>query len=581
MSKLNVDQKTIKDLFQDKKSDFLIPDYQRPYAWGENECQTLWEDIFSFAFPNDDYSRFDSENDEYFLGPIVTFKNENKKLEIIDGQQRLTTLMLLLRAFYSKFDNMRDENSRTTREIIERCIWKTDEFEKPKMSELKIDSEVATDGDKEEFLEILRSGLSKNGNKSKYSQNYKFFQNKISEFLSNYPSYFSYLPVRILNNCILLPIEADNQDTALRIFSTLNDRGKPLSDADIFKAQFYKYYKSINLKNDFIEKWKNLEELCDKLFSNSSGTPMDELFTRYMYFERAKQGISSSTTEALRKFYEKDSYKLLKNQTTLENLIDLADFWKDVAVQDDERFSDRVLRQLYILNYAPNGMWTYFISVYYLKNRDNDGKLNDEDFYYFLSKTIAFVWTYAITNPGVNALRSPIYTEMLNIVKEQPVNFERYKFDEDTVKSLFNAYSFSNIRPLTKSMLVWWMFQNPNQGLLSLDTSIEIEHIFARNRQNKEKSLLDARKIEQIGNKAILEKRINIRASDYRFFDKIKYYQGFTNGRNQVKEGTKNTELIEMANSQIDFTESNIEKRNTDILSCFISFLRQNDLLQK
>lgn len=125
------------------------------------------------------------------------------------------------------------------------------------------------------------------------------------------------------------------------------------------------------------------------------------------------------------------------------------------------------------------------------------------------------------------------------------------------------------------------MFQNPNQGLLSLDTSIEIEHIFARNRQNKEKSLLDARKIEQIGNKAILEKRINIRASDYRFLDKIKYYQGFTNGRNQVKEGTKNTELIEMANSQIDFTESNIEKRNTDILSCFISFLRQNDLLQK
>ena len=41
MSKLNVDQKTIKDLFQDKKADFLIPDYQRPYAWGETECQTL------------------------------------------------------------------------------------------------------------------------------------------------------------------------------------------------------------------------------------------------------------------------------------------------------------------------------------------------------------------------------------------------------------------------------------------------------------------------------------------------------------------------------------------------------------
>ena len=106
MSKLNIDQQTIKELFSNKKSDFLIPDYQRPYAWDDVEYQTLWDDIFSFAFPDNDYTLFDSENDEYFLGPIVTFKNEDNKLEIIDGQQRLTTLMLLLRAFYSFFGNM-------------------------------------------------------------------------------------------------------------------------------------------------------------------------------------------------------------------------------------------------------------------------------------------------------------------------------------------------------------------------------------------------------------------------------------------------------------------------------------------
>ena len=46
MSKLNIDQKIIKDLFGGKKSDFLIPDYQRPYAWGEKECQTLWHGNF-------------------------------------------------------------------------------------------------------------------------------------------------------------------------------------------------------------------------------------------------------------------------------------------------------------------------------------------------------------------------------------------------------------------------------------------------------------------------------------------------------------------------------------------------------
>ena len=86
MSKLNVDQRTIFDLFSDRKSDFLIPDYQRPYAWGDKECQTLWDDIFTFAFPENDYTKFDSDNDEYYLGPIVTFKNDLGKIEVIDGQ---------------------------------------------------------------------------------------------------------------------------------------------------------------------------------------------------------------------------------------------------------------------------------------------------------------------------------------------------------------------------------------------------------------------------------------------------------------------------------------------------------------
>lgn len=59
--------------------------------------------------------------------------------------------------------------------------------------------------------------------------------------------------------------------------------------------------------------WKKLEELCERIFHPISVTPMDELFTRYMYFVRAKMEIVSSTTEALKKFYEKNSYALLKD----------------------------------------------------------------------------------------------------------------------------------------------------------------------------------------------------------------------------------------------------------------------------
>lgn len=578
MSKLNVDQKTIKDLFQSKKSDFLIPDYQRPYAWGETECRTLWDDIFSFAIPDEGKTKFD-ENSEYFLGPIVTFRNE-EKLEVIDGQQRLTTIMLLLRAFYSKFGHMQDKASVSTKQNIEKCLWKTDEFGEPDMTKLKIDSEVATDNDKEEFLEILRTGVIGKEMKSRYACNFRFFQENIDDFLSKYPTYFSYLPTRIMNNCILLPIEAESQDTALRIFSTLNDRGKPLSDADIFKAQFYKYFSNLNKKEEFIKQWKRLEELCERIFHPISGTPMDELFTRYMYYIRAKMGIVSSTTEALRKFYEKNSYALLKDENTLFELMTLAEFWEDVSNQDVNRFSEKVLKQLFILNYAPNGMWTYFVSVYFMQNKDENGLLNDDSFYSFLQKITGFIWTYAVSNPGVNALRTPVYAELVNIVNNKPVEFAKYKFDEDTVRSMFDNFSFNNGRPITKAMITWWAYQNDNQPLLSLETTFEIEHIYARNRQEKENSMSNSGNVESLGNKALLEKRINIRASDYRFEDKKKYYQGFTNNKGQVKDGTGVVELLDLTSNSSDFTEDDIINRYNSIINCFIGYLKENSLIK-
>ncbi len=580
MSKLNVDQKTIMLLFSDKKSDFLIPDYQRPYAWEEGQCQTLWDDIFTFAFPDNNCDKFDS-NEEYFLGSIVTFENDYNKKEVIDGQQRLTTLMLLLRAFYTKFGNMQDENSKSTRDRIAQCLWKTNEFGQPNMNVLKIDSEVATDNDKDEFLEILRTGIVNKEQKSNYAKNFRFFQEKIDSFLSEYPSYFAYLPARILANCILLPIEAESQDTALRIFSTLNDRGLPLSDADIFKAQFYKHYSTRNQKDRFIEQWKELEDITGRIFKPLNGTPMDELFTRYMYFIRAKQGIKSSTTEALRKFYERGKYSILKQDETLPNLKILVDFWHDVYNQSSDRFSQKILRKLFILNSAPNGMWTYFMSVYFLQNKNDKEQLEENKFEEFLNKTIGFVWAFAFTNPGVNALRTPIYAEMINIVNSKPINFDEHKFSEHTLRTAITNFEFKNGRPITRSLLTWWAFKDDNQEIPGLNTTFDIEHIFAKKRQENDRSLSNSKHLEYIGNKSLLEDKINIRASDYRFNDKAKYYQGFTNDKGQHKAGTIISELVVLSKNHVDFTEQDIIQRNEKILTHFVDYLNHHNLIKK
>ena len=84
---------------------------------------------------------------------------------------------------------------------------------------------------------------------------------------------------------------------------------------------------------------------------------------------------------------------------------------------------------------------------------------------------------------SVNALRSPVYPEMINIISDLPVTFSGYKFEEDNVKNIMNGYVFTNGRPITKSILAWWAYTDQNQELISLDTNLEIEHIYSKKRQ--------------------------------------------------------------------------------------------------
>ena len=117
-----------------------------------------------------------------------------------------------------------------------------------------------------------------------------------------------------------------------------------------------------------------------------------------------------------------------------------------------------------------------------------------------------------------------------------------------------------------------------NCRIVTFITVYHIEHIFARKRQENESSLSNSNKLESLGNKILLEKKINIRASDYRFTDKKKYYEGFTNDKGQYKEGTKIVELQGFAKNKADYTESDIDSRQESIIDTFVDFLKQNNL---
>lgn len=574
MSDLNISKKSIYLIFAEERGvNFLIPDYQRPYSWGQEECETLWEDLNAFAFPSD--RNFNPEKDEYFLGTIVTFKNECEQNEVIDGQQRLVTLVLLLRAFYAAIS----DNNAKIKDLIAECIWYIDEDDKPDKNRLKIDSEVATDENIAELKSIIKDGMTAKGTKSLYAQNYRYFQKKIDIFKNDKPEDFLYLPKRILKNCIILPIEANSQNTALRIFTTLNDRGRPLSDSDIFKAQFYKFFKTQGkpAKDDFVRHWKKLEKICNDNFRPRTGTPTDDLFMKYMYYLLAESGTKSDTFHGLRVYYEKNNYEILKSAKIFGDLVELANFWNDIANRNEERFSTRILKRLYVLSYSPYSMWENIVSLYFMGNRDSTSKLDEEEFDKFLNKITAMFLMQAIVQPGVQSIRRPFFLEFKNILHGNELNFRFFKQNKSELEYKLNSMKFSNTKPLTRAMLVWWLFQNEEQELPPIDTKLEIEHIYAKNRAEIER-INDETLLECLGNKALLEKRVNIRASDYRFSDKKKYYLGKTNKKNNLP--TFNLELQNLAMTLGDFNEDLIRERNKKIFDGFINYLKQNNLLR-
>ena len=126
---IEVNKQSVEALLGSGKSKpFVIPEYQRPYAWTDEQVETLFEDLWDFTATSGGTERESS----YFLGSVVSYENEDGEQEIIDGQQRITSLFLLLRAIYTKL--VATPASERTAEAnnfigkIEPTIWRTNKL---------------------------------------------------------------------------------------------------------------------------------------------------------------------------------------------------------------------------------------------------------------------------------------------------------------------------------------------------------------------------------------------------------------------------------------------------------------------
>lgn len=525
---ISVNKETVKSFLETgKKQMFLIPEYQRPYAWTEDQITTLFDDLREFT--ENEVKREKEEGEinfregTYFLGTIVSYTNDDNEQEIIDGQQRITSLLLLLRAIYTNLMSVDTKNNEAENFIkqIEPTIWRQDKLTNAvDYSKILINSKVMSDSDNEVFRSILKTGKADEKAEDHYSINYRLFQKFYAELCKKNPMIIYNFIYCLLNCAIVLPIQADTQDTALTIFSTLNDRGMPLSDADIFKAKMYDVLDKDG-KEKFIEEWKALDSRA-----SDAGETIQHLFYYYMFYLRALEGDRKTTTPGIRKYYAQNKFERLRQPELLKKLDLILNLW--VVVNQHEEIADEAwsmdkdtLKILDMLSSYPNEWWKYPVVVFYLTYRGS--KTFQHDFLLFLRKLFLEIEQRYIVTPTINAVKPAIVKLDISITKSVHPVFEFKTIeDEQLLETGIKQPSNKNIiRMILKTLA----YCDDEQTEL-LPDKWEIEHIFPQHWQkNYLNNGFSDEKIKEIigeiGNLTPFEKKLNIVAGDG-YFDKKK-----------------------------------------------------------
>lgn len=238
----------------------IIPDYQRSYAWTENNLMDFWEDITN-------------RPSGHFLGSVVVTGSEDDDKEIVDGQQRLTTTLIALSAIRDQFSALGAED--LANGIHETFIYAKDESTKSK-PRLKNESTEANNRIEDAVFSLpqdRRETEKLNKRESLESLAYQFFQGRIIEYLSNKSQKMEALIElkELLLKARVIYVVSEDRNGAFRIFETLNDRGTVLEPLDLIKNFLFQYV-SDDPARQAVKTWNETASILEQLSLPSVST---------------------------------------------------------------------------------------------------------------------------------------------------------------------------------------------------------------------------------------------------------------------------------------------------------------------
>ncbi|MFS4481572.1 DUF262 domain-containing protein [Hyunsoonleella sp. 2307UL5-6] len=516
---------SIKELFTNADSKYKIPQYQRPYKWEGDQVFQLWDDI---------YEAYENKEKNYFLGSIITAKprdNENSSyVDVVDGQQRLTTLTIMLCVVRDLFPNLNANNEKDNAVKPMMIQHSISEFGQNERLKLNTHAQHQSDfeklilkGDTKELTKPYKYQIRTDEEpKFKFVNTASIFKEKLQEIGEEEAGEFINF---LFNQVQIIRIDCTDRQFAIKLFQVLNDRGMDLSAADLIKSflleKLYKKYKedpdNSKLKEErFIADWREMEQTVKKCDIN-----MNDLFIIYEYYLLAANPKKSLYDELQDIFEDKDPNEVIEDIKAFVNT-----YLSEILEQED--------KILYSFRYIRWSMYWKCIAMTAIHSNYSH-KIE------VMSQLRRFYYLYWIGGKTLSQIKQTSFNIIKWIKEKKSITFIKEELDKklDTDKILdLVVRNLTSERiatePWIKPLLLMMEYNVTDDSKLSfipLSKDVHLEHIlpvkFEKFEEWNHFTTEDAYQwLNSAGNLTLLGGSKNIEASNNPFNIKMGVYKG-------------------------------------------------------
>ncbi|GHR66079.1 hypothetical protein VN0614_06320 [Helicobacter pylori] len=565
MAEMKPDKKSLKNiLVAEDDAYYQIPIYQRPYQWGKEQCEELLNDLF------ENYK--DYRKDDYFCGSLVLIQSDegNKTYDIVDGQQRLSTFILLAKVLATLYSERLTEKSKGY--LQESWSDRHEDGEKKKRK--RLDFDLVGSSAKKDFQDALNFFDDLYASKGKNSKSNAPSKGKNS-YLKNaicLKNYLEQKEIEDINDFIkwlylkvnFITIICSDTDMALRIFNVLNARGLPLHATDIFKGELLKKLTEEKEQEELATRWENLRQKC-----LDNGFAMETLFSQHLTY------LNPTTSKERTKIRLNTQFDELQ-KSPLEYLDVVEDFYK--AYVEVLEMPDRYA---HLLSYLEDN-YRYAILCTSLLHRYSDQEIEA-----LKELLVKFYYQHWVARKPKDQ-REQTCCNIIKALKENKsiddiISIVRQNLDEYSVTQHFKenlrdslVYKKQPIRnPWLKPILIlveYFMSDDPKPKRIQTN-DFHVEHILPQNPTLSSQWAKDFSEEERehythsLANLTLLGGTKNKEASNLDFQDKKKIYMGEEIRLNKKKPSGVMTcydTTKYIAHHYTEWTPKSLEKRKAD-----------------